>query len=308
MKLDPSGVSIHDLRARLLRLAGANLTALSVEQVQQRVALLINQIPLRYYQWQLTGVYRARIHLSGQRFDNARDLWYPPASVVRMGRLNDAGQPVFYAANTPHTAMFELRPEVGQVHTVLLARTRDGPATMHGPFLGVTRSVSADVEKLLGGVARADTQLRRELGQGNYKKYALLDRWLTEAITRVVPADHPEAYKPTVALANLLFKSPMDAISYPSVATTGNGINLCMATERADEFFEPTEAWEFEIDNVQFHHTTGEPLYRVKPLRRSVAIAGDGSITWRLPGVAVGPAEMNVFAGGQLMSLSEWKG
>lgn len=226
-----------------------------------------------------------------------------------MGRLNEEGKPAFYAANTPHTAMFEMRPEVGQLHTVLLARTLDSiPVSMRGPFLGVTQSLSTDTDALRRRIAGADAALRDKLGPGDYKKYELVDRWLTDAITQLVPPERSEMYKPTVALANLLFRAPLDAISYPSVATAHNGTNVCIPPSLADRLFVPAEAWEFVIDHVIHHPETSKALYRVKAIRKSTSIAADGSISWGPPGVGVGAAEMEVFARDKLKSLSEWKG
>ena len=40
----------------------------------------------------------------------------------------------------------------------------------------------------------------------------------------------------------------LDAVTFPSVATTDHGINICMTPDKADQFFVPFEAWMVRLD------------------------------------------------------------
>lgn len=298
---DPNRVSIHDLRARLSRLVRADLNLLSVSQLEQRIGLILHQVPLRVYPLAFSGVYRAR---PGGGHRNARDLWYPPPGVSRLGRLNEAGGVVLYAANTPHTALFELRPVAGQTYTALLARTKQSFVELQVTMLGITQARSSDIAEVRAALAKRDASLRQALGNGNYKKYALLDQWLTSAITAEVPPDNPDQYKVTAALANILFRAPLDAITYPSVATDQNGINLCLLPSRADELLRPAEAWEFEVVEDYQHPATGRHLYKVQALRKTTSIDQNGTLVWGPNGAGVGADDLRFFARGQLGYLS----
>ena len=108
---------------------------------------------------------------------------------------------------------------------------------------------------------RTSPDFRKQLGEGNYKKWLLIDDYLSKIFGGAVPDDEGHMYKPTIALADLLLKAPgVDAISYPSVATSDHGINVCMLPDRADAIFVALEAWMMEIGEAALHPQTGERL------------------------------------------------
>jgi len=83
---------------------------------------------------------------------------------------------------------------------------------------------------------------RNWLGHANYKKWLLIDDYLSEIFATVVPDGEEHKYKPTIALANLLFSAPnLDAVMYPSVATADHGINVCTLPDKAHQLFSPLE-------------------------------------------------------------------
>lgn len=300
MGVDINRVSIHRLRERLARLRALNLDLHSVNDLEERVAIVLDQVPIFPFPIAMNGVYRARARDADKpAYSRVSELWYPPASVVGMGRLNNAGQSLFYAANTPHTAIYELRPQVGKIYTVLWARTKAKGLILATMFPGITRCRSADLLTVRTELPKRVAAHRARLGGGNWKKYALLDDWLTEIITR--SATNTNDYKPTIGLANILFRAPIDAVAYPSVATGHNGINICFQPERADELFKASEAWEFEILGDGYLYD--KPSLLLRSLRKSTIIDDDGIITWGAYGVDVGEYFIRQFARGLLPSL-----
>jgi len=64
----------------------------------------------------------------------------------------------------------------------------------------------------------------------------LIDDFLSELLGSPVADGEEYKYKPTIALAKRLFTAPgLDAINYPSVATSDHCINICMLPEKADK-------------------------------------------------------------------------
>ena len=100
-------------------------------------------------------------------------------------------------------------------------------------------------------------------------------------------------YKPTIALANVLFTAPgLDAINYPSVASGDNGINVCMLPDKADQLFVPKEAWMIRLGERAAHPEKGAPIWRTDFLQRSKKIGPDGIIKWWAPGEGINQAEV----------------
>lgn len=98
-----------------------------------------------------TIYWRAR-KSSSDGFDNARDMWCPPAQKAAIGRLNNSGQQTLYLSGHIETALCEIGAQVGDyVHLagfrVLADRQLHVAAIgelMHVQKLGYMRSVGAD--------------------------------------------------------------------------------------------------------------------------------------------------------------------
>jgi hypothetical protein len=304
-------VSIHDLRQRITRLRQADLRTLSQGAVAARIARIIDQYPFQIRSWSVSGVYRARVNKPGVPFTHAAELWYPPTPelVKGAGRLNKPGQVLFYAANMPNVAAIELRVKPGDMVTVLVARTRSGaPQELNTAFLGLERSLAPEVSALgPSDMFRTAPHFRNQLGEGNYKKWLLVDDYLSEILGAAVPDDEPHLYYPTIVLADLLFGAPkVDAINYPSVATQDKGINVCMLPPRADAVFKPSEAWMVQLGERDPHPKTKEPLMRVHFRLRSQEIGSDGAIHWRPEGEGLDQETIMGFVRQRMERLERW--
>jgi RES domain len=300
-----SDISISDLRSRIASLRRADLEKLSTEGAAYRIGRIIDQYPFHIRTLALNGLYRARANNPGEVFSSALQLWHPPADkVLRPSRLNGPGQVRFYASDAPNTAILELRPHPGNVFTVLLARTRSRKIeTLNVAFIGLERSRAPEVRNLRDSAPR----FRDQLGPANYKKWLLVDDYLSEIFGTSVPEGEEYRYKPTIALANLLFAAPdLDAVNYPSVATSDHGINICMLPDKANQFFTALEAWMIKVEENALHPKTGKRLQRIRFLNRSHEIGPDGAIVWRPPGEDIKPDEIMRFVRGRMQSLDQW--
>jgi len=158
-----------------------------------------------------------------------------------------------------------------------------------------------------GDMFRDAPHFRNQLGPANYKKWLLIDDYLSEIFATVVPDGEEHKYKPTIALANLLFSAPdLDAVMYPSVATADHGINVCMLPDKADQLFSPLEAWMIRVEENALHPKTGKRLQRIHFLSRSHKIGPDNSIAWRQAGEGINPDEIMRFVRHRMQPLDEW--
>jgi hypothetical protein len=270
----------------------------------------MDQHPLQLRQLELTGVYRARANEPNQEFSHASQLWYPPKEfVTKPSRLNTAGQVRFYASSMPHTAMYEVRPSARNILTVLVARTRSGnvESLENLAFIGLERSAAHEVKHFTSeDFFRNSQNFRSRLGEANYKKWLLVDDYLGDVLTRPVGPGDEHLYKPTIALADLLFTiQEFDGINYPSVATEHYGINICMSPERADTLFAPYEAWMIEIGLAALHPQTSRRISQIRFLKRSREIGSDGAITWLAPGEGLTDGDILRFTQHRMESLTQ---
>jgi hypothetical protein len=292
-------VSIFDLRRRITALRAVDFSALADDAIRTRIGFIIHDFPFQPRPLVLSGVYRARVNRPGELFTDARQLWHPPAErVTRPGRLNRPGQVLFYAASMPNTAIYELRAVPGDVVTVLLARTRRAFEQINATFIGLERARAPELAGFLPEDRfRTSSNFRASMGEGNYRKFCMIDDYLSEIFARPVADGAEHLYKPCIALGDWLFTMPkLDAVNYPSVATNDYGVNICMLPARADAILNPSEAWMIALQRYERHPATGEVLTRVDFLRRSHEIGPDGAIVWRDPGRGLDPASIWRFA------------
>lgn len=303
-------ISIHDLRRRIASLRVADLERLSDEAVTERVKRVMDQYPFQLRPLALSGVYRARPNDPGEIFSHARQLWYPPAErVTSASRLNRPHQVRFYAANSPNAAMLEMRVKEGGIVTVLLARTRNAPTLelKNTIFLGLERSLAREV-KHFGphDLFRTSPSFRQQVGEGNYKKWRLIDDYVGDILSASVTSKTRYLYKPTMALADVLFTWPdLDVVNYPSVESDRHGINLCALPETADRLFQPFEAWMILVQQQEYDAATGQVLRRIEFKRRSQPIGEDGAINWLGEGEGLDEREILRFTQHRLKTLSQ---
>ena len=152
---------------------------------------------------------------------------------------------------------------------------------------------------------RTSTSFRAQLGESTYKKWLLVDDYLSAILGEKIDDPDSPKYRLTAAFGGLLFGAPdLDAINYPSVATHDRGINICFLPEKADALLEPSEAWVIRIEAQASHPDSSEPLHQISFVKRSKEIGPDWLIEWLPPGVGVASEEIFRFARHRVTSLT----
>ena len=308
-----SSVSLSVLRERVAAFRRLDLSSASIDQVQKRLDRVLFGYSIQPQAIQFPFVWRARQNEPGQRFERVEELWYPPATVTRMGRLNEPGQPVFYASGGAALAMSEIRAKAGDIITLLKVRTKgelvplseirareDGtrrnvrlPIMPDGipPYLDLVPKIvfsAIGIERLrvtsLSNPEKLAWSARYQATMGSLstqRKWMLIDDFLAEHLTRDVAPGSEYLYKPTIALAREMFGIPyLHGILYPSVASGLRGENVCFSTRLADLLLEPAHLFIYQLQN--------EPVDRDFTVRLlSMGLPQrDGSIQWSNGGAA----------------------
>lgn len=277
-----------ELRERIKRARRMDAQALTPASLKTRIGLIMDGYHTVVIDAAMNGVYRARKNVGDAPFLTTAELWYPPATVVRSrGRFNAIGAPMFYASNRMNGAIFEVRPTVGDVITVLVVRTRQPSILLKSAHIGLERSAAPELgaverSRMLQSNPRFQAMLR-EKGIG--KKWLLVDRFLSDMATEhFVPDDEQSKYLITNAIAEILFGIPdIEALNYPSVATSLHCLNICLKPDVADKHFKPGEVWMIRIEEAasRLPGVDAEgPFYRFSYIRRSTNVDPVGNITW----------------------------
>ncbi len=246
---------------------------------------------------QTNMVFRARRNNGEGPFERASELWYPPAHFVGRGRFNAARQPMFYVANRFRAAVFEMRPQVGDIFSVLAVQKRRPLEVIVCAHIGMERCLAPEVTiGAQGRLLRDHPTMRRLFAEKGFaSRWLAIDRYLGDIATAECgPGDEGDFYKPTNALARVLGAIPgVDVLQYPSVAVGMKAINLCMTPTKADELFSPSEAWMLKIEEHQdkLEGVTAENggYYAIRFIARSEPIGEHGRLYWRPVGNGLVP-------------------
>jgi len=113
-------MSLTELSATLKRLASADLTARTVEDLVKEIGPLTRGLQLKVPRFK-PGImlFRGRPE---SRVDHRSALTYPPPELVKLGRANRSGSPVFYGTTYRSVVFFELPRSVGD--ELLVSRWR----------------------------------------------------------------------------------------------------------------------------------------------------------------------------------------
>jgi hypothetical protein len=266
-----------------------DVRALSSQEVDRRIGRIMDGYRTVVIKAQMNGLYRARKNIGEEPWQSTSTLWYPPSSAVRnRGRFNEPGTSVFYACNRATGAIHEIHPTVGDVVTLLIARSKDRFAELDCAHIGLERSFAPEIgfvprDRMLRTNPRFQAMLAH---YGISQKWLLVDNFLSEMATTIFgPSEEQDKYKITNAIGRILFGIPeVHALNYPSVATKLVSLNLCLRPEIADQYFQPAEAWmirlEGKVDRLPGVNENG-PIFQITFIRRSEEIEpATGRIRW----------------------------
>lgn len=199
---------------------------------------------------------------------NIRELWYPPPSIVRLGRVNRSGSPVLYCCTSRETPFFEMRPSVGD--NVAIARW-----VTSSPLLVNQAGYTAQAFLNLGSTRQhgwGPQPAEIPFGEGNEE----VAEFLAEIFTQQIQRGEEHFYKLTVAVAEKLSSFDLfDGLIYPTVAMRANADNFALKPRFADAHLKFLKAEFARIDGVR------DFGYDINVLDTATALRQDGFIQWK---------------------------
>lgn len=180
--------------------------------------------------------WRARVIAGCDAYGNLADLDYPPPQLARVGRLNDAGSPCFYASMRRETALAEVGAKEGD--HVQLAGFRvllESPVrlVLIGEYSNVQKNgymhfAGADPDRV---ISRGLNKLPRE----EALKRLYIDKFFAHVLSD--PEASANGYRSSRALAASIYaQNQADGIVFPSVKDRG-GFNIAVPAAPSDRCF-----------------------------------------------------------------------
>lgn len=215
--------------------------------------------------------------------DPARHLGTPPPDTAAAGRMNPAGIPVFYGADSEETCIAELRPLVG-------SRVLTGRFEITRPFQVL------DLTAL--GNAGAWFSVFDPHYDRKTTRVQFLQQFQDKIVRPILPDDEALEYLSTQALAEYFrdhYSPTIDAIFYRSVQSGTIGTNIAVLGTAANvdmpDLEAPKDGVEAEISEIET-----DDSYTIGPFRyaRMRSAFGDAPNTPRVNGLRFVPDSLRL--------------
>lgn len=163
-------------------------------------------------------IFRVRKLESNEEHNNIKCLWAPPPECVdKIGRSNDIGESLFYAAFDPLTAILEARIIEGDEFSIAV-------------YL-LNQKDDWDLSSIVIQTPKLDI-----FGKSELEEYSImLSKFMVDEFTKEVEKGQEYLYKKSCAISKILLKIPYkDSIVYPSIQNK-NKTNIVISEEKAKD-------------------------------------------------------------------------
>jgi len=206
--------------------------------------------------------------------------------VTSLGRANYPGHSVFYCCPDDSIPIFELRPEEGELITILRCKPKC-PAAPLLISVGVYQAARNVGAKIAGDEPPPEFSLAAWLGYDQRRQTInkLINNFLTREFRKVVNSGCEHDYKITAAASECLYNSEAygskvaQGIAYPSVASKFVNANIALLPNAVDALYSPESC-----KMVRVEERIGEQELMVS-LAGNGEIEPSGRIVWTAPAI-----------------------
>jgi hypothetical protein len=212
------------------------------------------------------GIYLFRGRILNEKPKTVDEIKYPPRGIAKIGRANDHGESIFYAATARNVSFFELHAKEGQTIALSCWKTTNTALLNHIGFSSATDWVKESSRQATDLYKFAsDTRAISELN-------ASIHDYLAQRFCRDVT--DPNYYKLTNAIARRLLKSPLDGLMYPTIRMKGNADNVLLKADYAES--------SLKFISVQFVRVKGQEefSYTIDTVDSATNYDNCGTLNW----------------------------
>lgn len=223
MKIEPKNK--HEIIRTIEKIEAFDLRTISINDLEEELKSLLKGFKIVVPRFN-PGIYLYRGRICDKPL-NLRDVIYPQsASIKCLGRANDIGQQLFYAANSRNVPFYELSADVGDHIAIGTWKSKSKMVLSHIGFTAECKSCLKSVRDL-GAIYKFVTDMNN-FGDSNI----LLHNYLASKFTPIVNKNEEWRYKLSIAISNIFFTGDViHGIMYPTIAMLGNADNVVLKPE-----------------------------------------------------------------------------
>ncbi|EFO3694150.1 RES domain-containing protein [Escherichia coli] len=274
---------------------GENVKVIELNSLDQfRKDLLANSTPksveahLKWYLESFGGInfkfgydrpiVRARICANSNGYGNIRELLSPPPELTKIGRFNDEGKPMFYAAYHIGTAIAEVNAKDGDiVQVVQFELPKKSDSGLRCLIIGEVYNAYHGISTISPDLFNEIRALIKRLGENDIRgllSFLYMDALSAELLNDVFASKNNYIYSRTLSRLFLAKYNDIDGIIFPSAKVKGTS-NIVLRPESILEKVRVVSNCLFEISKVYPYG-----ICDIKLLKQAKGQRIDGEIVW----------------------------
>jgi hypothetical protein len=271
--IDPS--SIEEIQKAIQTIKELDIKSVEIDSIKELLKPILKGFVVNTPKFKpgLT-LYRGRYFET--KPTNVCDLTYPPKEYIKSNqRVNRAGHPVFYCSTDREVLFFELT-DVKPKDKIVVSKWETTEELLVNN-VGYTRTCFSNLKSNRESQTWGEIKKEINIPETN----DLVNEFLSQEFTKIVPAGKEDLYKISIAIAEKLFSDDrFDGLLYPTISMKANADNLALKPRYIDEKKIAIKMVEYiQID------TKEDFKYKITVLDFANSFKEDGTIEWkgRLP-------------------------
>lgn len=206
------------LNKKIIEFRDKSFDTESIDEVVKLLESFYNSYNITVSNIGKISAFRVRKLEYGKKHDTTKSLWAPPSEYVKqIGRANDIGESILYAAFDPLTAILEGRIREGDEFSLAIYYLEP--------------KEDWDMTSVVISVPKIGIEQTKELDEYSIS----LSKFMVDEFTKEIEEGNEHEYKKSCAMAKTLLRLPYkDSIVYPSIQNADR-VNIAMVEEKAKE-------------------------------------------------------------------------
>lgn len=270
--IDPS--SIEEIQNAIQTIKELDLKSVEIDSIKELLKPILKGFVVNTPKFK-PGLTLYRGRCCKAKPTNVCDLTYPPKEYIRSNqRVNRAGHPVFYCSTAREVLFFEL--DVKSKDKIVVSKWETTEELLVNN-VGYTRTCFSNLKSNRESQTWGEIKKDINIPETNN----LVNGFLSQEFTKIVPAGKEDLYKISIAIAEKLFSDDLfDGLLYPTIAMKANADNLAIKTQYIDEK-------RIVIKSIEYIQINAKEdfKYKITVLDFANSFKEDGTIEWkgRLP-------------------------
>ena len=268
VQIDPS--SKGEIQKAIKKIKELDLKSVEIDSIKELLKPILKGFIVNTPKFK-TGLSLYRGRYAEKKPKKVCDLTYPQKENIKSNqRVNRASHPVFYCSTAKEALFFEL--DVKHKDKIVVSKWETTEELLVNN-VGYTRTCFSNLKS--NRESQTWGEIKKEINIPETNN--LVNEFLSQEFTKIVPVGKEDIYKISIAIAEKLFSDDIfDGLIYPTISMKANADNLAIKTQYIDKK-------RIVIKSVEYIQIEAKEdfKYKINVLDFANSFKEDGEIEWK---------------------------